>query len=210
MRLLVLLATAVLLAACSDPAPEHRADWVLKSRIVFEGEPLPPSEYRLWFPYVIGDFYGAPDTVDFIKPTLQSDGTVAVDLNIGHDQLLAALEPAEFGVSLMKIEPADARIARLTPMAMQADGIEQVGSTQWIDADSKQPVMLVYADRPCRIFGGPFDIRIAGAGYVWVGETAGEDGKATYATTSQPARLALEITPERRAALPGNTRPRQP
>jgi hypothetical protein len=198
MRLLATLAVLVTLAGCSEPAPEHRADWVLHSTVVFPETVLSADEYRLWFPYVVGDFYGAPDTVDFIRPQLQADGTVAVDLNIGHDQLLDALEPADFSLSFMKVEPAEAQFARLTPMAMQADGIEQVGTTQWIDAESKQPLMLLYADRPCRIYGGPYDIRIAAAGYVWVGETKGADGKLAFATTSQPPRLALAITPAKK------------
>jgi hypothetical protein len=195
MRTLTLSAAVIALVACSDPVPERRAEWVLHSKVVFEGPSLAANEFRLWFPYVIGDFYGAPDTVDFIQPTLQADGTVDVDLNQGHEQLLAALEPAEFTVSYMKIEPAQARIARLTPMAMQADGIEQVGTTEWIDADSKQRLLLLYADQPCRIYGGPYDIRIASAGYVWVGEIPGSDGKPTYEAIAQPARLALAITP---------------
>jgi len=192
------------LCACSAPAPEHRADWVVQSKVVFlaedlqsEREPLPANVYRLWFPYIVGDLYGAPDTVDFIQPTLQADGTVSVDLNIGHDQLLAALEPADFSLSFLKIEPAAARVARLAPMAMQADGIEQVGTTDWIDADSKQRLLLLYADRPCRISGGAYDIRVPAAGYVWVAETRTPEGKRSYATMAQPARLALAITASR-------------
>lgn len=195
-------AVLVALAACSRPVPEHRADWVLLSKVQFltadlqqEREPLPAGEYRLWFPYIVGDFYGAPDTVDFIRPALQADGTVAVDLNVGHDQLLAALEPADFTVSSMRIEPADAQFARLVPMAMQSDGIEQVGTTDWIDADSRRRLLLLYADRPCRIFGGPYDIRIAAAGFVWVTENLAADGSRTYATTAQPANLVIAITP---------------
>lgn len=195
MRTPMLFAAAAILVACSEPVPEPRADWVLRSKVEFVGESLPANAFRLWFPYVVGDFYGAPDTVDFIQPTLQPDGTLEVDLNKGHDQLLTALEPVEFTVSYMKIEPAQARIARLTPMAMQADGIEQVGTTEWIDADSKRRLLLLYADQPCRIYGGPYDIRIASAGYVWVAEIAGPDGKQTYAAIAQPARLALVITP---------------
>jgi hypothetical protein len=196
MHFIATLATAAMLLACSDPPPEPRADWVLHARLVFPERALSADEYRLWFPYVVGDFYGAPDTVDFIQPVPQSDGTIVVDLNEGHDQLLAALKPeaVEFSLSFMKIEPAEARIARLTPMAMQADGIEQVGRTDWIDADSKQRLMLLYADRPCRIYGGPYDIRIPAAGFVWIGETM-RDGKGSYAVTPQPASLELAITP---------------
>jgi hypothetical protein len=189
-----------LLTACSEPSPEPRADWVLRAQIRFytedlqaEREPLPAGSYRLWFPYIVGDLYGAPDTGDLIQPTLGPEGTVVVDLNVGHERLLAALEPADFSLSLLKIEPADARFARLAPMAMQADGIEQVGTTDWIDTDSKRRLMLLYADRPCRISGGRYDIRIAGAGYTWVAETA--DEKRTFTAISQPQRLGLAITP---------------
>ncbi len=194
MRVPVLVAALAALFACAEPAKESRADWVLHATVVFPEEPIPASALRLWFPYVVGDFYGAPDTVDFIQPRLQADSTITLDLNVGHDQLLAALEPADFMLSFMKVEPAEAQFARLTPMAMQADGIEQVGTAEWRDADTKQRLLLLYADRPCRIHGGPYDIRIASAGFVWVAEIQ-QDGKSSYVATSQPARLELAITP---------------
>jgi hypothetical protein len=203
-RLGILL--VALLAACSEPSPEPRADWVLQAQVRFytedlqaEREPLPAGSYRLWCPYIVGDLYGAPDTGDLIQPVPNPDGTVVVDLNVGHERLLAALEPADFSLSVLKLEPADARIARLAPMAMQADGIEQIGATDWIDADSKQRLMLLYADRPCRIWGGRYDIRIAAAGYVWVAETA--DDKRTFTVVSQPRRLEIAITPAHAFAL---------
>jgi hypothetical protein len=199
MKRLGILAVA-LLAACSEPSPEPRADWVLHAQVRFytedlqaEREPLPAGTYRLWFPYIVGDLYGAPDTGDLIQPVPNADGTLVVDLNVGHERLLAALEPADFSLSFLKLEPADARFARLAPMAMQADGIEQVGATDWIDADSRQRLMLLYADRPCRISGGRYDIRIPAAGYTWVAETA--DEKRTFTAISQPQRLAIAITP---------------
>jgi hypothetical protein len=199
MKRLGILAVA-LLAACSEPSPEPRADWVLQAQVRFyteelqsEREPLPAGSYRLWFPYIVGDLYGAPDTGDLIQPVPNPDGTVVVDLNVGHERLLAALEPADFSLSVLKIDPADTRFARLAPMAMQADGIEQVGATDWIDADSKQRLMLLYADRPCRIWGGRYDIRIAAPGYAWVAEAP--DDERTFTVVSQPKRLAIAITP---------------
>lgn len=208
MKRLGILAAA-LMAACSEPSPEPRADWILHAQVRFytedlqaEREPLPAGSYRLWFPYIVGDLYGAPDTGDLIQPTPEPDGTLVVDLNAGHERLLAALEPADFSLSFLRLEPADARFARLAPMAMQADGIEQVGTTDWIDADSKQRLMLLYSDRPCRISGGRYDIRIAAAGYTWVAETP--DDKRIFSAIPPPKRLGIAITPAHAFALRGD------
>ena len=44
-------------------------------------------------------------------------------------------------------------------MVLQADGIEPVGRTNWVDGDSGEPLLLLYFDRPAIISG-----RISGSG----------------------------------------------
>jgi hypothetical protein len=182
------------LGACHQPPPP-RADWIIHSQLVFLADdrvtqlPPPHSKFRLFFPYIAGDLYGPPTTGDFLSPTLQPDYHFDIDLNRNHQALLKSLEPTDFSVSYLRIEPADARMARLAPAVLQADGIEPVGRTEWIDGDSRKPVMLLYFDRPAAIVGGgKYSIHTSTAGYVWVGQVGD-----TYTVVPTPARLLLAV-----------------
>lgn len=192
------------LSGCHRPQPV-RADWIIHSQLVFltpdlasERPPLAQKQFRLFFPYIAGDIYGSPTTGDFLTPSLGPDYRFSIDLNRSHAALLASLEPTAFSVSYLKIEPAAARVARLAPMVLQADGIEPVGRTDWVDGDSRRTVMLLYLDRPATISGASaavqFSIRAAAAGYVWVGSQRGPQGEV-YTVIPTPARLLLAVTP---------------
>jgi hypothetical protein len=192
------------LSGCHQPQPVH-ADWIIHSQLVFlsadlhtERAPLAQNQFRLFFPYIAGDIYGSATTGDFINPTLDPGYRFTIDLNRSHAALLASLEPTAFSVSYLKIAPAAARVARLAPMVLQADGIEPVGRTDWVDGDSRSRVMLLYIDRPATIAGESaavkFAIRAAAAGYVWVGSQPGPQGEV-YTVIPRPARLLLAVTP---------------
>jgi hypothetical protein len=192
----LLVLVLVALSACQK-APPPRTDWMIHSRLVFlsadlKAERPPPaqSQFRLSFPFIAGDIYGAPTTGDFFNPTLGPDYRFDIDLNHGHAALLKSLEPTDFSLSYLHIQPADARVARLAPMLLQADGIEPVGRTEWVDGDSRQTLMLLYLDRPAAISGGKYAIRALASGYVWVG-LVGD----TYAVVPRPAHLLLAVTP---------------
>jgi hypothetical protein len=199
---------ALWLSGC-HPSQQDRPDWVLRSKLVFLSEdlateraPLPPAEFRLFFPYVAGDIYGAPTTGDFINPAVGADYRFEIDLNRSHAALLASLEPTQFSLSQLHIEPAGARVARLAPMVLQADGIEPVGRTNWVDGDSRRTLLLLYFDRSAtisgRVSGGGkpirYSIHAAAAGYVWVGQEPGAD-ENVYSVAPTPARLLLAVTP---------------
>ncbi|HEV2213497.1 MAG TPA: hypothetical protein VGS99_09135, partial [Gammaproteobacteria bacterium] len=112
------------------------------------------------------------------------------------------LEPTDFGLRFLRIAPHDARLARLTPVALQSNGIESVGTVEWRDARSHRPLMLVYFDRPARIEGSfihgsqtlRYDIRAAKAGYVWVGTFQASEHDSLYTGVPPPQRLILTIT----------------
>ncbi|MBS0417616.1 MAG: hypothetical protein JSR66_07875 [Proteobacteria bacterium] len=191
------------LSGCRQP-PAPRADWIIRSQLVFlsadpatERAPLARNQFRLFFPYIAGDIYGSPTTGDFINPVLGADYRFEIDLNRSHAALLASLEPTDFSVPYLKITPADARVARLAPMVLQADGIEPVGRTDWLDGDSRHTLMLLYLDRPATITGKSptveFAIRSAAAGYVWVGSQVGSAG-TVYTAMPAPAHLLLAVT----------------
>lgn len=237
-----LLASAFLAFAGCDsreaPPPEVHPDWVIQARIEIlpPGAPVQPAapvpsapgqprpqpaavaglsldSFRLSFSYISGDLYGPPTTADFIHPQIRPDLTFEIDLNRTHADLLRSLEPTDFSQDYLKIEPAQARIARLSPQALQCDGIEQIGTVDWIDARTRERLMLVYMDRPSRITGAlaraghtvRYNIRAGVAGYVWVARRETETGAQMYTEVSKPAEIALAITP--RPGIGGDCKP---
>jgi hypothetical protein len=205
---LLLLLSALALASCGRAEPD-RPEWVIRSQLVFltadfggQREPLALRQFRLLFPYIAGDIYGAPTTGDFFNAQLDPHYRFEINLNRTHKSLLASLEPTQLSESYLHIEPAQARVARLAPMILEADGIEQLGRTDWFDPDSGRPLLLLYLDRPATISGRTavrgrplrYAIRVAAPGYVWVGRQALAD-EDVFSVTPPPARLLLAVTP---------------
>lgn len=189
----------LLLSACSRAA--HHAGWVIHSKIDLVG-PAPAGGYRLLFPYIVGDLYGSPDTGDFVAPVMRTPDSFVLDLNRTQELLERELAPTDFSLRFLHIIPADARIARLTPIALQRDGIEAVGTVQWLDAQSRRPLMLVFVDRPAQIEGSlsragetsRYDIRAPGSGYLWIGSVPVGRHATLYTAVAPPRRLILMIS----------------
>jgi hypothetical protein len=207
-RRTAVLALAALLTALSGCGlRSHHADWVIHSAIEVVG-PRPESGFRLVFPYIVGDFYGSPNTGDFVSPVTATRSEFTLDLNRSQQALESELGPADFSLGFLKITPADARIARLTPVALQREGIDPVGTVEWLDAQSRRPLMLVYVDRPARIEGSltrgggtiRFDIRATNPGYVWIGAIRSAEHDTLYTTVPPPQRLVLTIDTSRSRA----------
>jgi hypothetical protein len=197
-----------LMGAC-DRSPPHREDWVVRSKVVFLSPDLrkdrkapPVSEMRVWFPYVSGDFYGPPTTGSFHEVSLRPDLSFELDLNKAHGSVVKSLNRTAFAsMPALAIEPPEARIARLLPFVLQANGIEPLGQAEWVDADTKQRLMLVYFDRKARIVGSQqsedrtliYDVWTNEPGYVWVSQT---DNKSTSEwTRARPKQVLLAVTP---------------
>ena len=207
-RLLALCIALGLATGCGPKAREHHPDWVIHSRVLFvsaDGHtphpPLPLNTFRLWFPYIIGDLYGAPGTGDFIRPVIRADYSFDIDLNLTEPDLRMSLEPTQFSLSYLHILPPEARIARLAPAVLQAEGIDPLGVTDWMDADSGERLMLIYADRPVRIVGRTvrqdhvvqYDLEIAGPGYAWA-VTRVVEGNTSHSIIRAPRHVALAVT----------------
>jgi hypothetical protein len=205
----VLPVLAVLALAGCHKADPDRPEWVIRSQLVFVSadfssprKPLALGQFRLLFPYIAGDIYGPPTTGDFFSGRLDEDYRFEINLNRTHKSLLASLEPTEFSLSYLHIEPAQARVARLAPMILQADGIEPVGRVEWFDPDSGRALLLLYLDRPATISGRTvargrplrYAIQVAAAGYVWVGQQSNAD-ENVYVATPKPARVLLAVVP---------------
>ncbi len=217
--LLFVIAAATLLAGCGQSESEAQAphSWVLRSRIEFFSpdlqvvrDPLPRTGFRLFFPFIAGDLYGPATTGDFIHPVIHTDYSFEIDFGQVQRDLTRSLQPTEFSLDYLKIDPPDARIARLAPLALQPDGIEQVATTDWIDASTHERLMLVYVDRPARITGAllrddytiRYNIRATSAGYLWIARRQTDDGEQMYTEVEQPQSVVLALTPPEPAPVP--------
>lgn len=202
---LALFAVLVALAGCTRGP--HHPEWVIHSSVEVAG-PRPVGGYRLIFPYIVGDFYGSPNTGAFVTPVSRTAGSFTLDLNRTQGALESELAPTDFSLRFLKIAPADARLARLTPGALQRDGIESVGTVEWLDAQSRKPLMLVYVDRPAQITGSftrggetiRYDIHVAGPGYIWIAGTRDGEHDTLYTAVPPPQRLILTISTRRSQA----------
>jgi hypothetical protein len=215
-RLLLLVIIAAGLVGCRQGDSEPHHGWVLHSRIQFFSpdltvaqDPLPRSAFRLFFPYIAGDLYGPATTGDFIHPVIHDDYTFDIDFGSVQSDLTRSLQPTEFGLEYLRIDPPGARIARLAPLALQPDGIEQVASTDWINASTHERLMLVYFDRPARITGVlvrsdytiRYNVRATAPGYVWVARRRTDDGEQMYTEVEKPDSVILALTPTAPAAV---------
>ena len=200
-----------ILAACGRSQPQwpRHPEWVFDTKLVFLSEdlvsapPAPPlTQFPIVFPYISGDLYGVPTTGDLLNPTLRSDYHLHLDLNQAQDGLAKSLEETDFSLSYLHIVPSDARIARLAPMVLQAQGIEQIGRTDWVDELTRRRLLLVYFDRPATIKGSTtalgkplrYEVRAERAGYVWISPETGSQG-VTYRAVQWPAEVILAVTP---------------
>jgi hypothetical protein len=224
--LFVVIALASTLAGCGQEPESHRG-WVLHARIEFFSpdlqvarEPLPHNAFRLFFPYIAGDLYGPATTGDFIHPLVNPDYSFEIDFGPVQQDLARSLQPTEFSLDYLKIDPPDARIARLAPLALQPDGIEQVAVTDWINAATRERLMLVYFDRPSRITGSlvrddytiRYNVRATAPGYLWIARRQTDDGEQMYTEVEKPESVVLALTPPeatsnapQKAALPART-----
>jgi hypothetical protein len=198
-----------ILAGCRGREPPRHPEWIIHAQLVFRARDSvtprpapPPGSYRLWFPYVIGDLYGAPGAGELQHPVLDRQGRFTLDLNHSLPDLSSELEPTQFSLSYLAITPADARIARLAPAALQAQGIDPIGVTAWVDASSNRPLMLLYVDRPAHIRGERvvqggervrYDITATRAGYLWVGEHS-QAHATEYRAQPAPTRVLLVVS----------------
>jgi hypothetical protein len=207
-RLLVFPLIA-LLAACGgreDAAAAPRAEWLVQSQIRFleadgkTARAAPDEPLRLWMPFVVGDIYGAPNAGELVPVALQADLSFSMDLRRAHGKLEKALLPTAFSQKWMAIEPTAARIARLSPFVMPADGIVPLGTTEWLDAETGSRLMLLFVDRPARVRGEivydkrslRFDIEAAQAGFLWIHQP---EGSGEFRAAPPPARLVLAVMP---------------
>jgi hypothetical protein len=197
------------LVACDSPkeaAAPQNTEWVIRTHVAFlEADArtvrsLPNEPLRLWMPFVVGDIYGSPNAGELVPVTLKPDMSFSMNLNDAIAGLEKSLIPTAFSQHWMAIEPANARIARLSPFVMPEDGIAPVGMTEWLDEETGTKLMLIYVDRPSHVRGEivyegrnlRFDIEAKQAGFLWIRQP---EGSGTYQAAPRPAKVVLAVMP---------------
>ena len=208
-RFTVLVCLVAALASCGSPKeepPPPRTELIVGSHVAFfeaDGKtlrPVPKAPLRLWMPYVVGDLYGAPNAGELVPVALAPDMSFSVDLNRSLPLITKALVPTAFSQNWMVIEPAAARIARLSPWVLPVDGIAPVGMCEWLDGDTGARLMLIYLDRPARVRGDivyegrslRFDVEAKAAGYLWI---SNPDGGGIFRAVPRPPKVVLGVMP---------------
>lgn len=201
---------SVALASCGTPeeeAPADRAHLIIQSHVTFVGadgrtlREAPKEPLRLWMPYVVGDFYGAPNAGELVPVELRPDMSFSLNLNAALPTITKILVPTQFSQKWMAIEPAAARVARVSPFVMPTEGIVPAGMTEWLDEATGAKLMLIYVDRPARIRGDivyeerrlQFDIEAREAGFLWIQQP---EGSGTFRAAPRPAKVVLAVMPD--------------
>jgi hypothetical protein len=197
----------LLLAACSrQETPPQHPGLIIDSHVAFyaaDGKtvrPAPREKLRIWVPHLVGDIYGSPNEGEVVQVALKPDMSFRMNLNGAAGILEKGLVPTRFSQKWMAIDPAEARVARVLPFVIPADGIAPVGVSEWLDEESGAKLMLIYVDRPARIRGDiifenrrlQFDIEATQAGYLWIQQP---DGNGTFRAVPWPKNVVLAVMP---------------
>jgi len=115
-------------------------------------------------------------------------------------------ETDEFLISGLSVEPADTRFARISARLMKKGSPAANMAAGFINADSYDPMMLFYFDRPCRVTGvisgengGPslitYDADVKKAGLTWLVAIPQESGGAIMLVANKASSKMFVAAP---------------
>ena len=181
MRVCAPILALALLAACAAPAaqPDLRSAQTLPMTLeIIDSEHrrlpsgLQSAPFAVEFAFITGALFGQVDTDTVLEVSGRPGQTVDIDLaklRSEASRVARSLRPGALPPGV-QLQPLDAEIARV---ATGADGGAAAGL---IDAESRAGLLLVYFDRPCRIYGtmrdrdaeSIVDVAIPSAGMHWI------------------------------------------
>lgn len=189
MRTCLVTLLVFLLGGCvSTPlqtTPEAGAIGVLHTRVEYmdrQHRHVPakynPRQVTLVFPLIPGQIFGNPDSKPVFIKALEGklEFSLALDASVAETDS-AALSLRDVRVTRgLQVSPAATRFARLATFAFNSNTGAEVGGAGFIDAQSRDHLILIYADRACRITGTlhtgdeqhRHDIVLPGRGFHWV------------------------------------------
>jgi len=180
----------VIVAGCALPRagllmPDGSTVYEIYPQVEFidhERQPVkidhPPKDIVLFFPYIPGQVNGSFNTAP-LQTTHVTEGSV-FRLDLGRmssmmDRAIAPLKNTPYTEGIT-IDPASTQFARVATLAIDAETRKGIGGSSFIDAGSREYLILVYVDRPCSLtgsthvnsYGTIYDVRLGRPGFHWL------------------------------------------
>lgn len=114
-----------------------------------------PGRLALVFPYIPGQIFGSPGSELLFTALLTPQASLQLDLT----RALSALDRGAITLQAgentagMSIRPAGTRLARIGTFPFDARTREPLGEGGFIDARTREHMILMYFDRPCALSG---------------------------------------------------------
>jgi len=145
-----------------------------------------PEEIVVIFPYIPGGIFGTPRSAPLFQEHLKGNLDFKLDLAGAIGKLEKDSKPltGTWTSKGLSVVPKEARLSRIGTFAFDAKTKNELGAGGFIDAESKDNLLLVYVDRPCRIAGSftlgdehySHEIELHSAGFHWI-RVRSSDGK---------------------------------
>lgn len=170
-----------------------------------ELDALPRADFRIVFAFIGGAIYGNPTSETVVEAYPTEKYTFALDLDELSNSAKRKSIQATSQMLGLAIEPASAQFARIGTFIMDPMLQKALGATGWIDGDTKEVMVLVHFDEPCRIKGRlledgheyRYDVSVPRAGLSWFRyKRTGERGTDIVLST-WPSNLQLSFTPKK-------------
>ncbi|MFO0775831.1 MAG: hypothetical protein U0172_14315 [Nitrospiraceae bacterium] len=168
-------------------------------------DPPTPRSVTIYLPFVGGAWVGEVRDVPGIRKQAHVGDRLRFDvraLQAKVDQSARVWSEAQRPATLT-IAPSDARFVRVGTAVAQDDGASLGDRTFLMDPESKESLVLIYADRACSIRGvgraegkvADFAVAFGAAGFHWVRMKSAADGRLvlTDASPGDDAILAVQV-----------------
>lgn len=177
---------AALAVAVERPAAGSggKADTLAMTVRILDAErnPLPDGSYRgevtLYLPLIAGALFGDAEDSTAIRKRVRIGDRLRFDLTALRARVDAAARAWRETPSspTVTVSPAETRLVRFGAAGTRDDGSSFADQTLMLDLDTKDTLLLVYADRPCSIRGSgkagtstvDYAVDLPAAGFHWV------------------------------------------
>jgi len=197
------------------PSPKSESDLVLVEAkfIDIKGDPVSvdnrPANLSLTLGIIPGAIAGKPSrTLQVVRIAKLSE----IQINLGTFEAAiikqAAPMTAAFADSGLRIDPVDTRFARASTLLNYSGVLPGDLFVEFADQESKNPLTLVYFDRPCRLTGAKtiantgsemltlvYDVTVEKPGLNWLVRSPKGSNGFVVRTATEPTRKMLVVVP---------------
>lgn len=162
-----------------------------------------PDTIAIVLALVPGELFGAPAGRPIAVQQLSDSRQFELDLNLLGERVEGETAPLTDNAarSGLVIAPEATRIARVATFAANPVTRRTIGYTGFTDSVSREPLLLVYFDRPCRVSGVVrwmgeeyfHDVTIAHRGFHWLRISETSRGRFSIQNTPGTENIFLAI-----------------